>query len=350
MGFWNQLASAAVPSLVNGVSQIFTNKSNQNNYNAAQDRANAFARSERIATQNYNSLENQFGQMARVGMNPNLLTGQSFVASSPVPNQSVSPPLNTAPAMPAETLTQAALNSASAENQRETAITTRDLRAGQIKQQNAELNFTVANTENAKAQLPSIQKQVDVIETTLADMRQRVIESDARTQNVREDTAKMRELRGTWRRQAEKQIDEIISRISVNAAQRSQLMANREHILALAEGVKFQNKLNEDTRSTLVDLRLGERKEQKVRITAGMLNNSFTRFQLGNYKNYGELEKILGVTSSALQVANQLLDLTPAERIKKDLKDFLPFSNNSPSTEPLQTPYGSGGFSSSWSQ
>lgn len=338
------LAAAAIPSVVNGVSQLFTNKSNQKNYNAAQERANAFARSERIATQNYNSLENQFGQMARVGMNPNLLTGQSFVASTPVPNQSVAPPLNTAPSMPAETLSQAALNSASAQSQREQAITTKELRSGLIRQQNAEFDFTVANTDNAKASLPAIQKQTDLIQTTIDDMVQRIIESDARTQNTREESAKMRELRGTWKREADARFNNIVSSTAVNGAQRQMLLANKEQILALAEQLRFQNDFNNATRNSQILFKLGERTEQKVRIQNAISQGNILRFQFGQMEKYSDFERVLSNTSATLNVVNQLIDLSPYERAKKDLKDFLPFSNNSPSTQPLPTPYGSGGF------
>lgn len=350
MGFWANLATAAIPSVVNGISQLFTNKSNQRNYEAAQERANAFARSERLQTQAYNSLENQFGQMARVGMNPNLLTGQSFVASSPMSNQPVSPPLNTAPTMPSETLSQAAFNSASAENQRESAVTTKELRSGLIRQQNAEYDFTVANTANTRASLPAIQKQTDLIDTTINDMVQRIIESDARTQNIREDTARMRELRGTWRRDADAKFNNIVSSTAVNGAQRQMLLANKQQILALAEQLRFQNDINNATRNSQILFKLGERTEQKVRIQNAITSGNMLRFQFGQMKTYSEFERVLGDVSSTLNVVNQLIELSPYERAKKDLKDLLPFSNSSPSTEPLQTPYGSGGFSSSWSQ
>ena len=81
-----------IPTLFNAGSQLLQNQSNLSNYNSAQERANEFAREERIAAQNYNSLDNQFAQMQRLGMNPNLLQGQDFLSTQPVQNQSVSPP------------------------------------------------------------------------------------------------------------------------------------------------------------------------------------------------------------------------------------------------------------------
>lgn len=342
------LATAAIPSVVNGVSQLFTNKSNLQNYNSAQGRANQFARQERLATQAYNSLENQFGQMARVGMNPNLLTGLAFQSSSPVSNQPVSPPQNVAPQLPSESLSQAALNAASAQNQHENAVTVRDMRGGYIRQQNADYEFTVANTSNTRAMLPNIQKQTEQIQAEIDRIIQSTIESDARTQNVREETGKLREQKGTWKRLAEKQIDELISRISVNGAQRSMLMANREQLLQLAEQIRWSNKLTGRTFPALVSLKYGERDEQRVRINTSNLNNKFFSFKLGLLQNYGELDKALQTGSAALQVVNQLIELSPYERAKKDIKDFLPFSNNSPSTAPLDNNFGSGGFESSY--
>ena len=69
MGIWTTL----IPTVLNGSMQMLQNTQNKQAYFAAQERANQFAREERIAAQNYNSLENQFAQMQRVGMNPNLL-------------------------------------------------------------------------------------------------------------------------------------------------------------------------------------------------------------------------------------------------------------------------------------
>lgn len=347
------IAASAVPSVVNGISSFLTNKSNQSNYNAAQERANAFARHERQMSQAYNSLENQYAQMARVGMNPNLLSGQSFQATSPVNNQPVSPPLNVAPQMPSETISQAALNSASARNQNENAISVRDLRAGYIRQQDADYEFVVANTARARAELPSIQKQVDVINATLdqmsqniAESKQRVLESDARTQNTREETAKLREQKGTWKRLADAQYNDLVSKVAVNSAQRSFLLANKDNIIQLTEQLKFQNRVNEATYPAIVKLKFGEIGEQSVRVTAGDLQNGIMRFNLGQMQNYGEIRNVMGLLSTGLQLSNQLLELTPYERAKKDLKDFLPFSNNSPSIQSLPNAYGSGGFSS----
>ena len=70
-----------VPTVFNAGMQMFQNNTNYQRYLEAQERANQFARDERIAAQNYNSLENQYSQMQRVGMNPNLLQGQDFLST-----------------------------------------------------------------------------------------------------------------------------------------------------------------------------------------------------------------------------------------------------------------------------
>ena len=105
-----------IPTLFNAGSQLLQNQSNLSNYNSAQERANEFAREERIAAQNYNSLDNQFAQMQRLGMNPNLLQGQDFLSTQPVQNQSVSPPQGIAPQMPVDSLAQSELANSQSRN------------------------------------------------------------------------------------------------------------------------------------------------------------------------------------------------------------------------------------------
>lgn len=349
------IAAAAIPSVVNGLSSIFTNKSNQDNYVAAQERANQFAREERLATQRYNSLENQYAQMANVGMNPNLLTGQSFEASSPMPNQSVAPPLNQAPAVPAEPLTQAALNLANKGKTEAETITIDAIRDNLVKTQGAEYEFKVAQKNVEEATLKNTQKQFEVLETTRQNLVQSIIESDARTQNIREDTAKLRELKGTWRREADKNFERIVSEIATNKAQAAQLLASRVQLIALAEQARENTSFLRDTHDSRVKQQnyttnkvywdaLGAKITSDNLTTAGKIS----QWQLGQYETYGDLNNTLDLVNGGLQVVDKLIQLHPATQLKKDVQNMIPFANGADPS--ISTPYNSGNWSPSFSR
>ena len=144
------LLSSIIPTLFNAGSQLLQNQSNQSAYRDAQARANDFARGERIAAQNYNSLENQYAQMQRVGMNPNLLQGQDFLSTQPVPNQSVSPPQGIAPQMPVDSLAQSELANSQSRNIDAQTITEDLLRDMRYKLGESEIVLNWSNTDMAK--------------------------------------------------------------------------------------------------------------------------------------------------------------------------------------------------------
>ena len=139
-----------IPFMFNAGSQLLQNQSNQTAYRDAQQRANEFAREERIAAQNYNSLENQFAQMQRVGMNPNLLQGQDFLSTTPVGNQSVNPPQGIAPQMPVDSLAQSKLATSQSKNIDAQTITEDLLRDMRYKLGESEIVLNWSNTDLAK--------------------------------------------------------------------------------------------------------------------------------------------------------------------------------------------------------
>lgn len=347
-----QVLSAAIPSVVNGISQMKTNADNQENYIAAQSRANEFAKSERLAAQKYNSLESQFAQMANVGMNPNLLTGQSFEPTSAVPNQSVAPPLNQPIQLPSETLTQAALNKANERKANEEAITTDAIRDNLVKTQGAEYEFKVKEKEAKEQDIVNAKKQFEVLETTRLNIVQSMIESDARTQNIREETAKLRELKGTWRRDADKNFERIVSEIATNKAQAAELMAAKAQLIALAEQLREDTSFKRDTHDARVKQQNNTTNKvfwdaQGAHITADNLRTQgqISQWQLGQYETYGDLNATLGLVNGGLQVVDKLIQLHPATQLKNDIKDVVPFAHGS--NPSVSTPYNSGNWSQS---
>ena len=144
------ILTTLIPTVLNGAMQMSQNNRNKQTYFDAQERANQFAREERIAAQNYNSLENQFAQMQRVGMNPNLLQGQDFLSTSPVSNQSVNPPQGIAPQMPVDSLSQSKLANSQQKNIDAQTITEDLLRDMRYKLGESEIVLNWSNTDLAK--------------------------------------------------------------------------------------------------------------------------------------------------------------------------------------------------------
>lgn len=79
-------------SIANGLFGSSSDSANRDFYREMQQQANEFARSERLDVQQYNSPQNQLRLYSQAGMNPNLLSGQQFVPTTAMNNQSVSPP------------------------------------------------------------------------------------------------------------------------------------------------------------------------------------------------------------------------------------------------------------------
>lgn len=349
------IATAVAPVIANQLLGDLTFGKNQRAYQDAQERANQFAREERERAQQYNSLENQFAQMQRVGMNPNLLTGQAFEGTSPMQNQSVAPPQQQPAQFSPEGLSQIGLNKANEKKSSAEAITTEMIRDNLVKTQGAQYEFTVAQKNVSEAQLQNTKKEFEVLDATVENIKQTCINLDAQTQNMRENTAKLRELQGTWRRNADKEFEHIVSEIAVNDAQKAQLLASRDNLLSLAENVREDTLYKRDTHNARVieqnnqtNRAFWEYKGAKISANNLFTSGKISQWQLGQYESYGELNNVISTVDAGARVVDRLISLSPAERAKRDLKDFVPFSSNSsnPSSAPLPNSFSSGSFMS----
>lgn len=342
---------SVVPTIVNGMSQLLINEQNQQNYRDAQERANDFAKREREMAQQYNSLENQYAQMANVGLNPNLMNGQMFQATSPVSNQSVAPPQEIAPQMPVDTLAQSKVAQAQSQNLNANTITTDMIRDNLVKTQGAEYEFKVAQKNTEEQTLKNAQKQFEVLDTTRDNLIQSIIESDARTQNIRENTSQLRELRGTWRKKAEAEINLIIEQRVTEKSKQAELKASASHLIAVADNIKWNSKFQETTFDARVKQQNSQTNEaywsyQGARISANNLRTqgSISQWQLGQYETYGELNNVISTCNGALQVIDGLvsLDVNPIsnyvdKNMNRGMKVFSTFTNPS-----VNNPFDSG--------
>ena len=341
------LIEAIAPTLLNAGSTLLNNAFNRSYYSRMQDKANAFAVQERLAAQDYNSPANQLRLMQEAGMNPNLLTGTAFEATSPVQNQSVSPPMGEAPQAPAVDVTSARLNEANARKSAEEAVTVDSLREGLVKVQNATFDFVVKQTERIEEEIPAIRKQVDLIAEQCNALQKSASLSDAQAQNVRENTRKTQQEIQAYSKLWRAQYNEIASRISVNSAQREFLLANKDNILALTEGVKFQNDLNNDGRTYLLQGIFNNWQEGVARIKLMRAQEKLFNFELGQQHTFSSLHHSMQLLNEALKAVKAFDDLNPARQGYKaglnmlggKIGDSMDF--NSPSVAPA-------GFGSSW--
>lgn len=354
------LMEAIAPNLVSGVanfgSSLITNYFNRKAAASAQQKANEFAQAERMAAQRYNSLENQFAQMSHVGMNPNLLTGESFNTSQPVGNQPFSTPEMQTPQFPLETTSQAVKNLAEGKKSNAEALTIDELRDGQKKYQDAQITWTIADKDLKEAQTNEANKRMEMIPTQIESLKQTILESDARTQNIREDTAKMRASKDLWRKMAEKQYDALVKDIAKTDAERQFFIAQKGYYLTQAENVKFNTEMNRRQFPLLLksaywdnEAKQYRASQEQVRLNIFKTQNALSQLELGNYETFGSFERGLGVASQGIQLLDQLISISPAERAKKDVISIFGGNSgnsyNSTNYPSVGSPYGSGSFS-----
>lgn len=318
------LLTAAVPSIVNGVSTLFTNASNQANYQAAQERANQFARSERIAAQNWNSLPNQFAQMAQVGMNPNLMQGGDFMSTQPVSNQSVMPPQNIAPQMPADSLTsalvgqsQAKVNASSSLNLDAQTATENLLRNSKLTMANsqirladsqADLNRSLRDTDTQQRENAfRTFRQIDVNTALLEENR---LNTKAHTSFLEAQTAGQHiqnAVQGAYgMRTAEATLHKIITSMGVDNATAAYLWQNRALLFQQTGILQKENQLFHDTYQNRVHqyqyLDKGAFQHLKIQKTeSGMLE-----FQFHQIKSYDDLMKWGTIANQYLEAGLKL--------------------------------------------
>lgn len=308
------LLELLVPTITNFISQGLINKQNQRNYIDAQNRANQFARSEREMAQQYNSLENQYAQMANVGLNPNLMNGQMFQATLPVSNQSVMPPQEIAPQMPVDSLAQSNLAKSQSQLLDAERFTEDLLRNNKLVMSNAtimnawaendkikaETNFTEEETRN----LVRLSNQIDATCKEIS-ARTSLIESQTKGQDISNQYAPSL---------SRAQYHRLVQDTATSAAQASFLMANKENIEALAFGQRQQNKLFHDTYQNRVHLLQYEDETKKAGISIARTSRDMFTFKLGQCKTYDDYHQMLELGNSAMDLIKKVQDSNPIER------------------------------------
>ena len=312
------LETTLIPTVFNGGMQLFQNQQNYENYLAAQERANQFAREERIAAQNYNSLENQFAQMQRVGMNPNLLQGQDFLSTSPVSNQSVNPPQGIAPQMPVDSFSQSKLANSQSRNIDAQTITEDLFRDLRYKLGESEIVLNWSNTDVAKqSSLKLAQERLNLgrsfhnllLQANEIVSRTKVNQASAASlaaqtegQRISNSYAPMLS-KATYKK--------IVSDSVANYANADLMYSNSRQIQEFTKGLRLDNRFKFQTYGDRLRLfKVGLAKE-RIGVEILRTNSGTLKFQFGQMKTFDSWKQSLGIALDAVNVIKGIQDAHP---------------------------------------
>ena len=307
-----------IPTVFNGGMQLLQNNQNYKNYLTAQERANQFAREERIAAQNYNSLENQFAQMQRVGMNPNLLQGQDFLSTSPVSNQSVNPPQGIAPQMPVDSLSQSNLADSQRRNIDAQTITEDLMRDLRYKLGESEIVLNWSNTDVAKqSSLKLAQERLNLgrsfhnllLEANEIVSRTKVNQASASSLSAQTEGQRISNAYAPMLSKAT--YNKIVSDSVANYANASFMRANERQIQEFTRGLRLDNRFKFQTYGDRLRLfKLGVDKE-RIGVEIMRTQNGMMKFKFGQMRTYDDWKQSLGIALDAVNVIKGIQDAHP---------------------------------------
>lgn len=314
----NPLLTTMAPTVFNAGMQLFQNNQNLKNYVALQDRANQFAREERIAAQNYNSLENQYAQMQRVGMNPNLLQGQDFLSTSPVSNQSVNPPQGIAPQMPVDSLSQSKLADSQKRNIDAQTITEDLFRDMRYKLGESEIVLNWSNTDMAKqSSLKLAQERLNLgrsfnnllLEANEIVSRTKV--NQASVASLAAQTEGQRISNSYAPMLSKATYNKIVSDSVANYANADLMRSNSRQIQEFTKGLRLDNRFKFQTYGDRLRLfRIGLEKE-RIGVDILRTNSGILKFQFEQMKTYDDWKQSLGIALDAVNVIKGIQDAHP---------------------------------------
>lgn len=307
-----------IPTVFNGLMQMQQNEQNTQNYFHAQERANQFAREERIAAQNYNSLENQYAQMQRVGMNPNLLQGQDFLSTTPVSNQSVNPPQGIAPQMPVDSLSQSKLANSQSRNIDAQTITEDLLRDMRYRLGESEIVLNWSNTDLAKQSSLKLAQERLNLGRSFHNLLLEANEIVSRTKFNQASSASLaaqtegQRITNTFAPMLSKATyNKIVSDSVANYANAYLMRSQSRQIQEFTLGLRLDNRFKFKTYGDR--LRLFKVGLDKERIGVDILrtNSGILKFQFGQMKSYDDWKQSLGIALDAVNVIKGIQDAHP---------------------------------------
>lgn len=312
------MLTTLIPTFFNTGMQLLQNNANSSQYRDAQERANQFAREERIAAQNYNSLENQFAQMQRVGMNPNLLQGQDFLSTSPVSNQSVNPPQGIAPQMPIDSLSQSKLANSQSRNIDAQTITEDLLRDMRYKLGESEIVLNWANTDVAKQSSLNLAQVRLNLGRTFHNLLLEANEIVSRTKVNQASAASLaaqtegQRISNSYAPMLSKATyNKIVSDSVANYANADLMRSNSLQIQEFTKGLRLDNRFKFQTYNDRLRLfKVGLNKE-RIGVEIMRTNNGMLKFQFGQMRTYDDWQKSLGIALDAVNVIKGIQDAHP---------------------------------------
>lgn len=307
-----------IPTLFNAGMQLLHNSANSSQYRDAQQRANDFAREERIAAQQYNSLENQYAQMQRVGMNPNLLQGQDFLSTSPVSNQSVNPPQGIAPQMPVDSLSQSKLANSQSRNIDAQTITEDLLRDLRYKLGESEIVLNWSNTDMAKqSSLKLAQERLNLgrtfhnllLEANEIVSRTKVNQASAASLSAQTEGQRISNRYAPMLSKAT--YNKIVSDSIANYANADLMRANSRQIQEFTRGLRLDNRFKFQTYGDRLRLFKTGLHKERIGVEIQRTNSGMLKFQFGQMKTYDDWKQSLGIANDAIHLIKGIQDAHP---------------------------------------
>lgn len=314
--------TAFAPAVLNGALGMLQNRANVQATRDAQAQANAFA--ERMMHEAYdmNSPSRQVQEFERAGMNPNLITGSSFVgATAPqnqgLPNYSQQSPWN----LPTDDVSAIAQKRAGARLANEQALSEKALRGGNVRLQNAQYDYTVSNTALNKRNADYISKQMFNIDETIQEIRTRRRLFEQQIEGQRKQNALLGEqVEGQklqnffYPRITARQIDRLISQTANDYASVNFLRANANLLVQNAVGVELQNSFYRQTWDERKHNLRVQNALQGAHLKLIQGQDGMLRFQFGQLKDFDSLERWLRVGNSAVQFMQGIQSLNPIDK------------------------------------
>lgn len=301
----NEFLSSFAPAVFNGMLGSVQNAQNLANTREAQERANQFASMMMQRAYDMNSPSSQVKSFMDAGMNPNLVSGQSFIGATAPQNQGIPNYSQQSPwQLPTDDVSAVAQKRAGAKLANEQALSENSLRAGNIRLQDSLWKFQLSQFRLNDAQTAFVSKDLFRLDETIRQIRQQA--------RLYEEQWKYQRSQNEWFPKVTKaQVDNIISSTAQNYAQRQYLQANAGYLVQMAIGQNLQNSFYRQTWNERKTQLWRDLKIQGLQIGLMSTQNGITEFNFGQLKTFGQFERALGVANSILDVVRKIQQVNP---------------------------------------
>lgn len=336
--------SAPVVSILNTIGARKQNRENMAFQAQQQQIANDFASREAEKARNYNSPAHQLQLYQDAGMNPNLISGEDFVPTQSVQNQSV-PNYSQPSPMQLESPDIGTLLQQRAQSKllNEQSLSEKTMRGPNVRLADANFDYIVENTNHTREDIKMLSKKMYEIDETVKLIQEQVKYYNSLVNNVNADTS-VKESQVDLNNELAKneeykrttfypmQLRQMASQIAVNTAQRSFLLANAKYFGQMARSVMFQNDVNQANKTYILQMPKLSYFQNLHSLHLTLTQEGMMKFQFGQLRSYSDLERMLNLASGSVNMLNGLFHLDPFsqtfDRLQK-VGSLIPFSGGS---------------------